>query len=80
MPNLSLKNLPVGLHRRLKENARLNRRSLNSEIIVTLENALEPKPRDPEEVLAEIDELRGRLRLPHLTDEFLRRAKKEGRP
>ena len=38
MLNLTLKNIPKGLHSQLKESAERNRRSLNSEILARLES------------------------------------------
>lgn len=37
MATLTIRNLPDALHARLKERARLNRRSLNQEVIAELE-------------------------------------------
>ena len=39
--NLTLKNIPAGLHARLKASAEANRRSLNREILALLEAQLE---------------------------------------
>jgi plasmid stability protein len=39
--NLTLKNIPVQLHARLKASAAANRRSLNREILALLESQLE---------------------------------------
>ncbi len=39
MPTITLKNLPKSLHRELKTRAIAHRRSLNSEVIATLEAA-----------------------------------------
>jgi plasmid stability protein len=36
MPNLTVRNIPKDLYKRLKENARRNHRSLNSEIVAIL--------------------------------------------
>lgn len=41
MLNLTLKNIPVELHARLKASAEANRRSLNREILARLEAQLE---------------------------------------
>jgi len=41
MTNLTLKNVPDGLHQRLKARAAINRRSLNREILALLETQLE---------------------------------------
>lgn len=40
MATLTIKKVPDTLHERLKQQARRNRRSLNSEVIVLLEQAL----------------------------------------
>ncbi len=40
MPTLTIKGLPDPLYRRLKEQAKAHRRSLNGEIIVCLERAV----------------------------------------
>jgi plasmid stability protein len=39
MPTITLKNLPRDLHRKLKNRAKAHRRSLNGEVIATLQNA-----------------------------------------
>jgi plasmid stability protein len=76
---LTLKNIPDALHRQLKERAVQNRRSLNSEAIHCLEQALATTLTDPEAYLARIRPLRQKTtRLP-LTEERLHAAKAEGR-
>ena len=80
MPALTIKNMPDEVYRRLKESARLNRRSLNSEAIVLLERSLGHRRRSAEESLASLRRLHERLRdLPPRDDELLERAKGEGR-
>ena len=57
MPNLTLKNVPVTLHKRLKERAASNRRSLNGEILALLEAQLEAPALDvtrEQKVLADL--------------------------
>ena len=39
MPTITLKNLPRDLHRKLKNRAKAHQRSLNGEVITTLQNA-----------------------------------------
>jgi plasmid stability protein len=81
MPALTIKNIPDEVYRRLKENARQNRRSLNSEAIVLLERGLGHRRRSPQAALAALAELHERLKyLPPLDDEFLESAKNQGRP
>ncbi len=81
MPTLTIKGMPDVLYRRLKKRAIAHRRSLNSEILVCLEQAVVPAAPDPAALLARADQLRGSLgRLPRLTERTLRRAKSAGRP
>jgi antitoxin FitA len=81
MPALTIKNLPEEVYRRLKESARLSRRSLNSEAIVLLERSLGQGRRSTEEALAALRHLHERLQgLPPLDDDFLEEAKRQGRP
>ena len=47
MPTLTLKNIPEDLHARLKASAERNRRSLNSEILVRLEQDISRAVLDP---------------------------------
>jgi plasmid stability protein len=78
--NLTIKDLPAKLHRRLKVRADANNRSLNWEVIDILGRTLEGHPMDTEALLAEVAQVRRRIAGPALTDELLRTAKGEGRP
>ncbi len=80
MKTMTVKNMPQKLYERLKNSARSNHRSLNSEIIVCIENALHVRNVDPADLLADISRLRmADTGLP-LDDEFLLAARDEGRP
>ena len=79
MPTLTIKGMPDPLYLRLKERAAENRRSLNSEILVALEQAVTATPPDPRALLARVDTLRGKLRVSPLTEARLRAAKAQGR-
>lgn len=79
MKNLTLKNIPEPLYRRLKELAARNRRSLNSEVIHRLERSIGAAPIDAEALLARARAVRERAEVPYLTDETLRAARDEGR-
>ena len=57
MPSLTLKNVPEEVHQRLKEQAERHRRSMNSEAIWILEQALCPTRRDADAVIAEAEAL-----------------------
>lgn len=80
MPTLTIKNIPAELHERLKKQAYLHRRSLNSEVIVCLERTLHSRPVDVERFLAALDALHKEVTLTPLTDKVLFRAKEAGRP
>ncbi len=77
MASLMIRDLPINLHERLKERAKANRRSLNKEALVILEEALGCGPWPPS--IEEIDTLRIRGTKP-LTQEILDEARESGRP
>jgi plasmid stability protein len=78
--NLTIKDVPAKLHRKLRSRANENNRSLNWEVIDILEQAVDPKPVDVEQLLAEVERIHARVNLPPLTEGFLREAKNAGRP
>lgn len=55
MATLTLKNVPEELYAELKRRAVANRRSLNQETIVSLEQATAPEVMSEAELMAEID-------------------------
>lgn len=79
MPTLTIKGMPDSLYMRLKERAAEHRRSLNSEILVALEQVVGAAPPDARALLARADALRGKLRVSPLTEAGLRSAKSHGR-
>jgi plasmid stability protein len=79
MANVTIKDLPVDLHERLKENARLNRRSLNAEVITLLEAAVEPRKLNVNEILRAARSVRSQVKR-ELTDHDINRMKRQGRP
>ena len=72
MPGLLIKDLPPHLHRRLRESARRNHRSMTREALALLERALDAPPRP-----VHLPPLL-RLSVP-LTNDFLAKARREGR-
>jgi len=80
MRSITIKGIPDPLYRRIKRRAAENRRSLNSEVVVCLEEYVRPGRIDPEALLRRADALRKKLALPPLTEEMLRAAKNGGRP
>lgn len=77
MASLTLRNIPEGLHRQLREAASRNRRSLNGEVIARLEAQLATERRT-----AEVDRSLRRLRarLPAVDHDQVESLKREGRP
>lgn len=79
MATVTVKNIPDELYERLKAVAEINRRSINSEIIVCIENAIASRPINLDEVLENARQLR-QLTAGHLiSDEEFNQAKTEGR-
>lgn len=80
MATLTIKNCPDVLYARLKERAASHRRSLNSEAILALEQALAlPDAADTDELIATLRRGRARLKGIFLTDRDLRAAREDGR-
>lgn len=79
MATLTLKNLPDHLHRELKQQAAANHRSLNSEVIASLEAVVRSRPVDPEAFLAKVRPRREGLGF-KVTQEEVDRYKRHGRP
>lgn len=79
MPSITIRDLPDRLHARLRERAARHRRSLNAEIVHTLDQATAPSAEDLETLLADLRRLRGEARVRPLTNAILREAE-SGRP
>jgi plasmid stability protein len=77
---ITVKNIPDELYERLKEAAESHHRSINSELIYTLQNALMPQQIDKEHFLANARRLRESIDMEPVTQEELDRFKNEGRP
>ncbi len=80
MPTITVKNIPDDVYERLKQQAKVNRRSLNSEIITLMERAVMSHRIDPDEFIAEARAIRELTADYILTDEELDQAINEGRP
>jgi plasmid stability protein len=80
MPTMTLKNIPEPLYERLKHAASLHRRSLNSEILFYLEEALAPRRHDVSEMVEKAKTVRERTAHYRLENEELDLAKNAGRP
>ena len=79
MPALTIKNIPDDLYDRLKEAARVHRRSLNSEILYCVERTLVPCKMEVSDHLAIARKVREKTAAYTLTDEILDAAKSDGR-
>jgi plasmid stability protein len=78
VPSITVKDIPEKLHRRLKARALAHRRSLNSEIIASLEAAASSEKIDPDTLLARAAALRSRV-TGRLTDTDLAALRGAGR-
>src|SRR5438552_655755 len=80
MANLTIKNAPATLVRRLKRQAAVHRRSLKLEVIACLETATHAAPVDPEALLARARSVRRMPAVPRMTDAWLARQMAAGSP
>ncbi len=79
MPAITLKNIPPELYERLKQSAKANRRSINSEILVCIEQAIGTPRLEPREIVPQARKLRDLTAGYKITDVEFTRAKSEGR-
>ncbi len=79
MTSITIKNIPEGLYQNLKTAAAINRRSINSELIVCLEKTLSPCKISAEERILEARGIRNRLEKMAVTAEDIHNAKQDGR-
>jgi antitoxin FitA len=80
MATITVKNIPDEVYERLKQLAEVNRRSINSEIIVCIEKAVGVSRFDPHDYIAEARLLRERVSGYVISDEAFNEAKRAGRP
>ncbi len=79
MPTLTIRNIPEDLYAHLKHQAAINRRSLNSEVIVCIERAARSRRIQPEAYLENARRLRERTAQYPLDDDEFNAAKMAGR-
>ncbi len=77
---ITVKNIPQDLYDKLKKQAEHNHRSINREIISIFEDTLNVRPYDMEKILVSARTLREKTRGFTLKQEYIDRAKNEGRP
>ena len=61
MATITLKNIPNDLYKRLKQMAKANHRSVNSEIIYTLERSLGISQENLQDIRVQLEEFRNRM-------------------
>jgi len=81
MATITLKNIPNDLYKRLKLMAKANHRSINSEIIYTLEKSLGVSQENLQEIRTQLEEFRTRMaERGSLPGSAIEEAINEGRP
>lgn len=80
MPNVTIRNLPEAAYEKLKRRAEKNRRSLNQEMILCLEEAAHNRyGADPRATLEEVQRFRAKQTHRPLTEREIDAAKRHGR-
>ena len=79
MATITVKNIPDELYERLKTVAEINRRSINSEIIMCIENTVISRRINLDEVLENARQLRQLTAEHPITHKEFNQAKSEGR-
>ncbi len=80
MATLTIKNMPDILYQNLKQQARLNHWSLNSEAIVSLTLVVHKNSTSPQNIIEKARALRVKENdVIDLTDEIINKAKQQGR-
>jgi plasmid stability protein len=77
--SLTIRDIPEGVYRELKRRAAAARRSLNAEVLVSLEHAVQERRLPADAALARADAIRERVTVPYLTDRDIRAARDAGR-
>ena len=79
MPTLTIKNIPEDLYLQLKQSAKINHRSINSEVIVCIEQAVRSSRVTPEAILTKARKLREATISYSVNDSEFTQAKLMGR-
>jgi plasmid stability protein len=79
MYSITVKNIPADIYENLKRSAKANRRSINSEIIVIIEAAVQSKKIAPKEFLPRARQIREKTADYIITDDEFTGAKEVGR-
>ena len=76
---ITVKNIPQDLYNKLKNRALRNHRSVNREIISIFEKTLTARHFDKEDILISARALREKTSKFYMTQDFIKKAKEEGR-
>ena len=79
MHNITIKNIPNDLYKKIKLTAQENRRSINNEIISRLDHALKSTRIEANSFIKKIEDFQKNLNMPSLTEDILKEAKEKGR-
>ena len=80
MATVTLKNIPDSLYNQIKQSAKSNRRSINSEIITCIEKALRGRKINPDNILSAARALRKKTHGHLFTEKDITKVKSAGRP
>jgi plasmid stability protein len=80
MATITVKNIPDDLYEQLKTSAEMNRRSINSEVIVCIERAVATQPVDVADLIARARSLRTLTAANPLDEDRLQQIIEMGRP
>lgn len=80
MTTITIKNIPDDLYERIRQMAAANRRSINSEVIMVIEEGVMPKRLDISAWLADARRLRALTADTPISDIELNELKNSGRP
>jgi antitoxin FitA len=80
MPDVTIENIPDDLYEQLKIKANLNNRSIDSEILTCLVQALLPNKLMPEERLSQIEQLLAAIAPNQITAQDIDQEINKGRP
>lgn len=78
MNNITVRNIPNNIHKKLKKRSELSRRSINSEIIACLEEVLLTNKTEVEKLLLKSKEIKNNINF-EISIEELEKAKNYGR-
>ena len=75
MRNITVKNIPDDVYDQLKQSARINRRSINQEIIVCIESSVQGNVVEPQQLLETARRLRKKTAAHPINNQDLNRIK-----